>query len=206
MVLAREIFMGFARYYNSLNIIWSESLSTHTGRLLSYFDELGRMLGYRIFSENMMKNLVSPCPKNLENKKVDMVWCFTEEGKPEYELAVESQHSPDMTLIKNDIRKLVILPAKLKVLYCCARDQNEILEAIRKEIGEEMQLYEDAQSLTLAIIDPWVGREGFAEGTLAGILLDKNGQIAGEGTAKIREVVDGIHLIRMFLEAEWQDK
>lgn len=79
MVSAREIFLGFSRYYNSLNINESESLSTITGRLLSYFDTLGRMLGYRIRSENTLKSLVSSCPKNLESKKVDMIWEW--EGK-----------------------------------------------------------------------------------------------------------------------------
>ena len=202
MVSASEIFMGFSRYYNSLSIIWRESLSTHTGRILAYFDSLGRMLGYRIISETKMRNLVS-CPKNLENKKIDMMWWrFNEERKSEYELAVESQQSPDMDFIRNDIRKLVVLPAKLRVLYCCAKDRNKILKAIK----EEIQQHEINQCLFLAIIDPWVGSSGFDEGILAGILLNENGQIKGEGTAKVREIIDGLHRVRMFLEAEWQEK
>jgi hypothetical protein len=66
MVNAHEIFLGFTRYYNSLNIVWDETLSTHTNRLLSYFDELGRMLGYSIITENTLGNLISPCPEVME--------------------------------------------------------------------------------------------------------------------------------------------
>lgn len=199
MVSAREIFLGFSRYYNSLNIIESESISTHTGRLLSYFDELGRMLGYRIRSENTLKNLVTSCPKNLENKKVDILWEWEEE-KIEYELACESQQSPNMTLIKGDIEKLANLPAKLKVLYSFAKDYNKILKAIKKIRTQ----YKDDQGKFLAIIDPWIGRNGFAKGTLRGIFLDRHGRIKGEGTAKVRVIVDGTYNIRVFLDTAWK--
>ena len=200
MVSAREIFLGFSRYYNSLNIIYSESLSTHTGRLLSYFDELGRMLGYRILSENTLRNLVSTCPKKHEKKKVDIIWNWEEGETESYELAVESQQSPNMSLIKKDTVKLAIVPSRLKVLYCAAEDHNKILAAIRK-IRKQ---WKDNQGEFLAIVDPWVGTSGFAEGTLRGILLSPQGRIEGEGTAKTREIVDGVHNIRMFLNAKWQ--
>lgn len=56
MISAREIFMGFCRYYNSLNLEFRESVATHSHRIFSYFDTLGRMLGYSIVTENKMKS------------------------------------------------------------------------------------------------------------------------------------------------------
>jgi len=200
MVLAREIFLGFSRYYNSLNIIHSESLSTHTSRLLYYFDELGRMLGYRIVCEKTLSNLVSPCPRNLEKKKVDMIWDWEKGKTQKYELAVESQQNPSINLIKGDMAKLANVPAKLKVLYCAAEDHNKILAAIRSLRSK----YADDQGDFLAIIDPWVGSFGFSEGILQGILLDDQGQMKGEGTAKVSEIIDGRHNIRIFLNAKWK--
>lgn len=200
MVFPREVFLGFSRYYNSLNIIYSESLSTHTGRLISYFDELGRMLGYRIKCEKTMGNLVSPCPKNLEKKKVDMVWDWEKGKSRTYEVAVESQQSPSINRIRLDINKLVNLPAKLKVLYCAAGDHNKIL----KLIGKMRLKFEDDHGKFLTIIDPWAGNCGFSEGTLKGILLDRKGEIIGEGTAKVSEIVDGTDYIRVFLDAKWK--
>jgi len=139
------------------------------------------MLGYRIVCEKTLGNLVSPCPGNLEKKKVDMIWDW-EKGKTQnYELAVESQQSPSMNLIRGDMVKLANIPAKLKVLYCAAEDHNKILKAIRRVRSR----YEDDQGEFLAIIDPWVSSYGFSEGTLQGILLDNQGQIKGEGTAKV---------------------
>lgn len=120
--------------------------------------------------------------------------------KIEYELACESQQSPNMTLIKGDIKKLANLPAKLKVLYCCGRNHNRIIKTITKMRAQ----YEDNQGKFLVIIDPWVGTDGFSEGTLRGVLLNKHGQIKGEGTAKIRLVVDGMYSIRMFLDTTWK--
>ena len=201
LVSAREIFMGFCKYYNSLNIIWDESISTHTGRILSFFDELGRMLGYRILSENMLKNLVSPCPDEMSNKKIDMIWWrFDENDKPEYVLAIESQQSAKRNLIEKDINKLVILPAKLRVLYCSAKEVRDILELIRDTLGQ----VRDVEGSFLAIVDPWVSADDFSKGTLRAYLLDEKGSILSEGSAIVEEVIDGTHNIRMFLEAKWQ--
>jgi hypothetical protein len=111
------------------------------------------MLGYRILSEKTLNNLISSCPKNLEKKKVDLIWDW-EKGESEfYELAVESQQSPDMTLIKSDIVKLANVPAKLKVLYCAAQDHNKILKMVKKTRTK----YEDDHGRFLTMVDPWVG-------------------------------------------------
>ncbi|TET20334.1 hypothetical protein E3J74_03550 [Candidatus Bathyarchaeota archaeon] len=204
MVSAREIFMGFSTYYNSLGIAWEESLSTHTGRLLSYFDTLGRMLGYRVDSEVTLKKLAPFCPKDVQREKVDMIWWRSvDDATRELELAVESQQDPKLQLIKKDIRKLAIIPANLKVLYCAPKELTKILEAIRKE----MQQYKHNQSRFLAIMDPWRSPDTFAKGTVLGLSLDSNGKIKGEGTAKVSKVDVGRSLsIRMFLEAKWKDK
>jgi hypothetical protein len=204
MVCAREIFMGLCRYYNSLNLDFYESISTHTGRLLSYFDTLGRMLGYRITSEGTIKKLSElfkfSFPLQMSKQKTDMIWWqFLE--KP-VELAVESQQSPDLDEITKDTRKLMVIPARLRVLYCAFEDHNVIVERIRKEI----QSNKDKRSQFLVMIDPWVNANTFSEGIFKGFLFDEEAQIIGEGTAKVSETIDGIHQIRAFLNANWQDK
>jgi hypothetical protein len=108
-----------------------------------------------------------------------------------------------MTFIISDIKKLVAIPAKLRVLYCASRDYNKIVEVIRKELRNYENKY---QARFLAIVDPWVGPDGFGKGTLKGILLDGTGKIIGEGTGRVGELIDGEDIVRVILEAEWQDK
>jgi len=76
MVSPCEFFMGFSRYYNSLRITFEESIGTHTRRIISYVDSLGRMLGYRILSEISFSELFElaskECPPELKRKRPDM--------------------------------------------------------------------------------------------------------------------------------------
>jgi hypothetical protein len=204
MVYAREIFMGFCRYYNSLNLDFYESITTHTGRLLSYFDVLGRMLGYRITTEGTIKKLSElfkfSFPPQMSKQKADMIWWqFLE--KP-VELVVESQQKADIDEITKDIKKLMVIPARLRVLYCAFENYNTIVEKIRREI----QSYRDKKSQFLVMIDPWVSPSTFSEGIFKGFLFDEKAQIIGESSAKISKTIDGVHQIRAFLNADWQDK
>lgn len=57
----------------------------------------------------------------------------------------------------------------------------------------------------LAIIDPWVSRDKFAEGTLKGIYFDENGITRGVGVAKIGQRTDGLNRTRVLSEAKWTD-
>lgn len=137
MVRASEIFLGLARYYNSLTIALEESIATNTTRIISYMDSLGRMLGYRIFSEVTFSTLYKlageECPSVLKEKKPDICWGhLTEDGKFEYELVLESEQSMDNEKIRSDVEKLLYFPSKLKVLYCAHIIRKKLLKSSKK--------------------------------------------------------------------------
>ena len=108
MVEAHELFQGFMRYYNALHISDEESQPTQTTRILSYYDMLGRMLGYRITSELTLKTLVGRVPKTIEKKKIDQIWFTKQNNKTSYELAIESQLVLKWDRIENDVKKLSV--------------------------------------------------------------------------------------------------
>ncbi len=203
MVDAKEIFKGFCRYYNSFHIVYDESLSTHTSRLVSYFDTLGRMLGYRIFSEYSIGKLIPTYPLDLKNKKIDIVWgAFNNEGRIQIELAAELQQSFNMPDYEKDIKKLATLSAKLKVFYCAANNSEEIMKSVTEEINRHNT---QEKSQFLVIVDPWVNPSKFCEGKIRGMLLDPAGELAGEGTADILKLNDDNQQLRVLLNVQWKN-
>ena len=202
MVNAEEIFKGFCRHYNSFNIIYDETLSTHTSRLVSYFDTLGRMLGYRIFSEYSMGKLIPACSQDLEGKKVDIVWgYFNNGGKIRLELAAELQQSFNLSEYEKDIKKLATLSAKLKVFYCAAKDSEEIVDMVVEELGQHSG---KEKNQFLIIVDPWVSPSKFGEGKFRGILLDHTGKL-GVGTANVMKINDDTQKLRLLLNVQWKN-
>jgi len=69
VVYGHELFFGFMRYYNSFNVTGEDTFTTNTRRILSYYDLLGRMLGYRVYSDKSMKNLNEDVPKSIERQR-----------------------------------------------------------------------------------------------------------------------------------------
>jgi hypothetical protein len=197
--------MGFCRYYNSLNLEFRESVATHSHRILSYFDMLGRMLGYSIVTENKMKSFAEltdfSFPPELRNTKIDMLWCDWNEFNP-FVLALESQQSPEPDQTMKDMRKLLAIPANLRVLYCSSENSDTLVEEIRNGIEKAPK---DMKRPFLAIIDPWVSRDKFAEGSLKGIYFNENGATRGVGIAKVGQRTDGLNRIRVLSEARWTD-
>jgi hypothetical protein len=202
MVDAEEIFKGFCRTYNTFNIIFDESLSVHTSRFTSFFDALGRMLGYRIFSEYTMKKLLPTCPQNLENNQIDIIWGnYANSGEIQVELAVELQQEFNITEYEKDIRKLVTIPANLKVFYCAAKDSAEIAHKIIEELKKSPMHRVDQ---FLIIVDPWVGPERFGEGKIKGILLDNEGRTMAKGSAEVMKLKDNNQYLRILSNVQWR--
>jgi len=203
MVQAHELFLGFVRYYNSLNIHVDETASTRTNRILSYYDELGRMLGYRISSEITMNNLIENAPKSLSKMKMDLVWWRKlDEQNYEYELGLESQDSPNMQKIRQDIRKLSYLPSNNLLLYCSFEDTENIIKLLKRDFLK----YGSNHSQFLTIIDAWTDKTAFDEGVIRAILINKQGDLLGEGYAKPSSIRDNDNYLRILSEAKWMYK
>jgi len=162
------------------------------------------MLGYRIYSEYTMKTLGIKCPKDMENRKTDMAWWyFADEGERQFELAVELQQSFNLPEYVKDIKKLVAFPAKLKVFYCAAKNYKKVVQAVKKELKSKGAKDE---SRFLVILDPWINSSTFGKGTLKGLLLNRKSQVTGEGSAKVKELIDGAHQVRLLLDVQWKSK
>lgn len=209
MVTPFEFFMGFSRYYNSLRITFEESIETNTGRVISYVDTLGRMLGYRIFAELSFHKLFEAtnrvCPPQLKNKKPDMCWGYSsgDEGlRMEYELVLESEQQMDDDKIVEDIEKLLVFPAKLRILYCAHKNPERVIELV-KEVAQKRKEFTGE---LLLIIDPWVSRKTFSAGQLKGVLMNSNLEITHSGNADITRFKDGDSNIRLFKNVRWEDK
>jgi len=188
------------RYYNSLNISSEEEFSTHTRRILSYYDMLGRMLGYRISSELTMNSLIDDAPKYVGNKKMDLTWWRHIDEDYYYELGVESQQSPSLNAIKSDIRKLSYLPANNLLLYCSWDRPKEII----KLVSNDFKKYgKKNNSKFLIIVDPWTDKTPMCEGKFSATLLNINGDILGRGSAKVSEVEDIDTCMRIISKAQW---
>lgn len=208
MVSPREFFMGFSRYYNSFGIAFEESITTNTTRIISYVDKLGRMLGYRIFSElscsNLFKLANKQCPIELKRKKPDCCWgYFTDEGNVEYELVLESEQSMKEEKIEKDVIELLFFPAKLKILYCAHSNPKRVVKMVQK-VAHDRQQKEFVGDLLL-IVDPWINPKTFSEGQLIGILLNLYLEGVSLGRADIATYKDGTSNIRLFKNAIWED-
>lgn len=200
MVHVHELYLGFVRYYNSFNISGEETFSTHTSRILSYFDRLGRMLGYRIASEMTMNKLIENCPKDLSNKKIDLTWWrYIDDDEYEYELGLESQQTPNINKIKQDIRKLVYLSSNHLMLYCSWNDPKYILNLVKKDFIK----YGNKNADFLIVVDPWTTITPGCEGKVFSFLIDKKGNLLGVGSAQVSCIEDASRFIRIFSNAKW---
>ena len=87
-----ELFFGLSRYYSSLGLDRDITWNSWSQRTFSYFDQLGRMLGYIVVTEDTLTDVESwKCPPTLRNKRIDMTWIYPDRN--EYALAMEHQGS-----------------------------------------------------------------------------------------------------------------
>jgi len=203
MVEAREIFVGFSTYYNSLRITLQESIATNTTRILSYMDSLGRMLGYEIFSElpfsSLFQQIGRECPQDMMRRRPDICWGYRHNGKLSYELVLESEQDMNDEKLEGDLKKLMLLPARIRVLYCSHNDPQRLTALISKAAQEKGGFSGEL----LLIVDPWVTRIGFGTGELEGVLLDPNLNQKGLGKATITKIDDGPSTVRYFKDVKW---
>lgn len=200
MVQPHEFFLGFMRYYNALNISNVESQDTETKRVLSYFDMMGRMLGYSVTSELTMKTVVGKVPESVEKMKIDQLWMNRAQGQTEYELALESQLTNKLDRIKKDIRKLARIPANNLLLYCNWNSPEEVLKIAKKAIKKYGKM-EDTKFLV--IVDPWTDPKSMDVGKFNGYLLNTDGEIIGHGTAVGSVLKDEDQSLRVISNSNW---
>jgi hypothetical protein len=70
-----ELFYGLCRYYGSLGLTRDVNWNSCGQRTLSYFNQLGRMRGYDVNTEDTLTSDDEwKCPAKLRGKRIDMVW------------------------------------------------------------------------------------------------------------------------------------
>lgn len=122
MVNASEIFYGFCRFFSSLGITGAPTPSTWKYRVYYFFDMLGRMLGYKVFTEDTFKK--SDGIKKLIRKRIDMTWIAPKLDK--YILALEYENTK---YVDDEIDKLVAVSGlRILVMFRYDYTDKEIIE------------------------------------------------------------------------------
>lgn len=195
---APELFFGLCRYYSSLGLDSDISWSTWSQRTLSYFDQLGRMLGYIVRTEDIFVDTnYWKCPKSLKGKRIDMVWFYPD--KDEYALAFEHQGSDSLKKMLLDIKKLSQLVG-LKVLVVYRQNTSLIQKLVSKEIVK----VEGQQGLFLLINIPDYFRDEPPIKKLESRLINEKGKLVAAGTAEAR--IERITGLRFFANIKWFPK
>ena len=195
---ASELFFGLCKYYSSLGLDRDITWSTWSQRSLSYFDQLGRMLGYRVSTEDFLSDTANwNCPKELQGKRIDMVWIYPE--KNDYALALEHQGSNSLEKIKLDIKKLsVILGLKVLIVY----HQNTL--KIQELAARELTKIEEQEGSFLLMNIPDYFRDKPPINKLEARLIDDNGKLVAAGLAEAR--LESTTGLRFFSNPRWFPK
>jgi len=174
MVNASEIFYGFCKSFSSLGITVSPTASTWKYRVYYFFDILGRMLGYEVFTEDTFRK--SNGVKKLTGKRIDMTWVAPKTD--EYILALEYENTKK---IDDEIGKLAAMPG-LRVLIMFRYDYTD--KEIINKIASGMKGFEQSDSQFLVLILPsyFKWRRPFEK--LRALHLNSKGRIVGFGSAE----------------------
>lgn len=193
-----ELFFGLCRYFGSLGLDRDISWSTWSQRTLSYFDQLGRMLGYIVETEDTLTNTDDwKCPKELRGKRIDMTWTFPDTNN--YALAFEHQGSNSVKKITLDIKKLSLILG-LKVLVVYRQDTLKIQRIVEKEVPK----IEDQKGFFLLLNIPDYFRAKPPIKKLESRLIDDSGKLVAAGSAEARiERITGLHF---FSNVKWFPK
>lgn len=193
-----ELFFGFCRYFSSLGLDDDVPWSTWTQRSLSYFDQLGRMLGYKTNTEDALTDSDGwRCPKSLQGKRIDLVWFYPD--KNEYALSLEHQGSNSPRKINLDIRKLAVIQG-LKVLVVYRQNTLKIQKSAAKEVSK----IEDQEGSFLLLNVPNYFRDRSPIEKLETRLINERGRLVAVGTAEARK--ENITGLRFFAKPEWVSK
>jgi hypothetical protein len=195
---AFELFFGLCRYYSSLGLDDETSWNSWTQRSLSYFDQLGRMLGYKVVTEDTLideKNW--KCPPELHKKRIDLTWIYPD--RYVYALALEHEGSHSWKKITLGIKKLSVF-ACLRVLMI----YNENIDRIQTQIETELSKTGVEAGSFLFINMP----ENFMDvppiTKLEARLVDERGKLVADGTAEARK--EKITGLRFFSNPRWNQK
>lgn len=196
---AVELFFGLCRYYSSLGLDDDINWSSWAQRSLAYFDQLGRMLGYKVFTEDALTDTEDwKCPRELRRKRIDMTWIYPD--KNQYALALEHQGSNNPKKIRLDIKKLSVMPCP-KILIVYRQDTSKIQKVIRNELIKAG--VEDSDFFLLINI-PDYSTDVPPIKKLETRLVEKRGKLVAVGTAEARrEKITGL---RFFAQPKWYPK
>lgn len=193
-----ELFFGLCRYYSSLGLDDDVPWSTWTRRSLSYFDQLGRMLGYKVATEDTLTDTDDwKCPKALRGKRIDMVWFYPD--KNVYALALEHEGSNSLERIKLDIKKLAVILG-LRVLVVYRQDTSRIQKIVAKEVAK----IEDHGNAFLLLNIPDYFRDKPPIKKLESRLIGDDGKLVAVGTAEARK--ERMTGLRLFSKPRWISK
>lgn len=196
---AVELFFGLCRYYSSLGLDEDINWNSWAQRTLTYFEQLGRMLGYKVFTEDTLTDTEDwKCPRQLRRKRIDMTWIYPDKNR--YALALEHQGSDNPEKIRLDIKKLSVMACP-KVLIVYRQDTPKIQKIIRKELAKAGV---EESDFFLLINIPDYFRDAPPIKKLEARLIDKYGKLAAVGTAEARrEKITGL---RFFAHPKWYQK
>lgn len=176
-----EVFYGLVRYYSSLGIDDEINWSAWSLRTLSYFDNLGRMLGYQVDTEDTYTKDDEKeweIPKELRGKRIDMIWKSVNDGV--YKLALEHQGRTDPSIIKLDIKKLMHIEG-LRVLILYNQNPDKVEGWLLKSIKKYNM---DGLFMLITFPDYFTTKKNTKK--LIARLYNSAGKITGEGTAEGR--------------------
>jgi len=182
MVSASEIFYGFCKSFSSLGITAAPTPSTWKYRIYYFFDMLGRMLGYEVFTEDTFKK--SNGIRKLVGKRIDMTWSAPKTDK--YVLALEYENTKD---IDGEIRKLASMTGlRILVMFRYDYTDKEIIEKIRPQQTKDNP--ENSNFIVLILPRYFQNKEPFEK--LKALLFDPHGRVIGSGTSEGYVGRDGI--------------
>ena len=174
MVDASEIFYGFCKYFSSLGITVAPTPSTWKYRVYYFFDMLGRMLGYKVFTEDTFRK--SDGIKELVRKRIDMTWVTPKSDK--YVLALEYENTRN---VEDEIDKLVAMTGlRALVMFRFNYTDKQIIEKIRPKLKKFDE--KDSDFLVLILPNYFEWKKPFEQ--LRAFLFNSKGQIIGFGTAE----------------------
>lgn len=174
-----ELYYGFCKNFITLGINYSDikpTPSTWKYRIYSYFDNLGRYLGYEVVTEDTYTK--NDGIENLAGKRLDMTWRSPDDSK--YILALEYENERN---IDNDIMKLAAMDC-LRVLIMYRYQNNGLTdeEVIDKVVTENKKYKRDDKKYLIMILPEYFNyKKPFNK--LKGLLLDYDGDIRGSGSA-----------------------
>ena len=195
MIDPSDIFFGYLKYFRSLDLDNQVSLNTWSQRSLSFFDSLGRMLGYDVVTEDAFLSSDQAIDPKLIGKRTDLTWVRDEK----YFLALEYQRSRKVAAIRSDIEKLVAYP-NLRVLIVFRRNHvtRNLMTTIQKAIGKDPVR---GSRFLLIILPNWFKQEPEFE-EAEGVLFGYDGEILNLGKATaFQEQTSGLC---MFTDITWE--